>query len=146
MEVRMVDENTAIQAAGLCACAFDFSSEDHLKTEEILMEERKNPRTYNDSCWKDRVVAVEDDKVIATVGCYQYQVYFDGQIVNMSAIGGVATYPEYRNKGAIRECFQKSFEYMEQNNQVLSFMYPFSSSYYRQFGYGPLCSHTEWLI
>lgn len=62
--------------------------------------------------------------------------FFDGNMLTCLAIGGVASKPEFRNKGAVREIFNTLFNDDSLNlGADISILYPFSSYYYRKFGY-----------
>ena len=50
-------------------------------------------------------------------------------------IGGVASLPQYRRAGGIRACFQKALPILYREGYVFSYLYPFSTAYYRKFGY-----------
>lgn len=65
----------------------------------------------------------------------KYTVRFDGHTVKMGGVGGVATLPAYRRGGAIRACMNASFRDLYDEGFVLSALYPFSTAYYRQFGF-----------
>ncbi len=60
---------------------------------------------------------------------------FDGHRVPMAGVGGVATLPAYRRGGAIRACMDAALNDLYGRGFVLSALYPFSSGFYRQFGY-----------
>ena len=64
-----------------------------------------------------------------------YTVRFDGHACKMGGIGGVATLPQYRRRGGIRGCFQEALPDMYASGYDLSYLYPFSTAYYRKFGY-----------
>ena len=64
-----------------------------------------------------------------------FRAYFDGAIVENGGIGGVATLPEYRESGAVREIFTKLLPDARENGEVISTLYPFSHAFYRKFGY-----------
>lgn len=56
--------------------------------------------------------------------------------LSCAAVGGVASKPEFRNKGAVRKIFESLFnEEIFNNNAEISILYPFSAAYYRKFGY-----------
>lgn len=65
----------------------------------------------------------------------KYIVRFDGHTVKMGGVGGVATLPAHRRGGAIRACVNASFRELYDEGFVLSALYPFSTAYYRQFGF-----------
>lgn len=89
----------------------------------------------------ESAIGVFDDngKMCSSVYLMPYEMRFNGNTVKMGGIGGVATLPEERNKGYIKELFRYCFKEMFENDQIFSVLYPFSNVYYRQFGY-------EWCI
>lgn len=64
-----------------------------------------------------------------------YQMYYDGAAVPVAGIGSVATYPEHRRKGHVRDLFAVLFPRMREQGQAFSMLFPFSYPYYRSFGY-----------
>lgn len=89
----------------------------------------------------ESAIGVFDDngKICSSVYLIPYEIRFNENTVKMGGIGGVATLPEERNKGYIKELFKYCFTEMFKNDQIFSVLYPFSNVYYRQFGY-------EWCI
>ena len=85
----------------------------------------------------EKVRAVFDDtgKACSTTCIEPYTIKFNGNDVKMGGIGAVATLPQERNKGHVRKLFNYCFEEMRTNEQIFSFLFPFSHPYYRMFGY-----------
>lgn len=81
--------------------------------------------------------AFEDDnrKMMSAFTISDHSVHFDGHCCKMGGIGGVSTLPQYRRKGGIRGCFQNALPNMYRNGYDFSYLYPFSTGYYRKFGY-----------
>lgn len=77
----------------------------------------------------------ECGEMTSTVYITDYQVQFDGGRYKMGGVGGVASLPQYRRAGGIRACFQKALPAMYREGYVFSYLYPFSTAYYRKFGY-----------
>ncbi|MDR0896648.1 MAG: GNAT family N-acetyltransferase [Oscillospiraceae bacterium] len=77
----------------------------------------------------------EDGTLTACMALPEYTVYFDGHLVKMVGVGGVASLPEHRHGGAVRALFQASLRDMYKGGAVFSALYPFSHAFYRQFGY-----------
>ena len=73
--------------------------------------------------------------MMSTFTINEYTVRFDGHACKMGGIGGVATLPQYRRQGGIRGCFQAALRDMYAGGYELSYLYPFSTAYYRKFGY-----------
>ena len=71
---------------------------------------------------------------------------FDGHTVKMGGVGGVATLPAERRGGAIRACMELALRDMYDNGYALSHLYPFSTAYYRQFGYAPAGQSLRWKV
>ena len=71
---------------------------------------------------------------------------FDGHTVKMGGVGGVATLPANRRGGAIRACMELALREMYDNGYALSHLYPFSTSYYRQFGFAPAGQSLRWKV
>lgn len=58
-----------------------------------------------------------------------------GKVLSMGGIGGVATYPEYRRKGYVKQLLQHVFDYMGEQGYAVSTLYPFRESFYGRLGY-----------
>ena len=74
-------------------------------------------------------------EMMSTFTVTDFTVRFDGHACKMGGIGGVATLPQYRRRGGIRGCFQEALPDMYASGYDLSYLYPFSTAYYRKFGY-----------
>ncbi len=93
--------------------------------------------------WQEEAYPVEkyaaflDDNETMTscLSVLPFSVCFDGQTVKMAGIGGVSSLPQYRRTGGIRGCFEKMLPELYREGYVLSMLYPFSTNYYRKFGY-----------
>ena len=79
--------------------------------------------------------AFEEDTMFSTFAVTDFTQFFDGNQVKMGGIGGVATLPSHRRKGGIRGIFQAALADMYENGYDFSYLYPFSTAYYRKFGY-----------
>lgn len=91
-------------------------------------------------------ISEDGDEFCGCIGVLPAKVRFDGHVVGMSGIGGVATLPQHRRKGAIRACMNASLADMREKGDVFSVLYPFSRAYYRQFGYEDGPSVSLWTI
>lgn len=79
--------------------------------------------------------AFEGETMFSTFAVTDFTQFFDGNQVKMGGIGGVATLPSHRRKGGIRGIFQAALTDMYENGCDFSYLYPFSTAYYRKFGY-----------
>ncbi len=69
------------------------------------------------------------------------QVHLNGALLPAAKVGGVGTEPEYRRNGLVRQFFSGAWENVEKENIPLSFLHPFSFSYYRKLGYERVSDH-----
>lgn len=81
--------------------------------------------------------AFDDDNLhmMSALTVFDYKIHFDGHSCKMGGIGGVSTLPQYRRRGGIRGCFEKALPAMYEEGYDFSYLYPFSTEYYRKFGY-----------
>ncbi|HIU46546.1 MAG TPA: GNAT family N-acetyltransferase [Candidatus Fimadaptatus faecigallinarum] len=64
-----------------------------------------------------------------------YQTRVGGRWLKLVGISSVATLPEYRRMGVMREAFRGVLPRMYRRGAALSGLYPFSHAFYRKFGY-----------
>ena len=76
----------------------------------------------------------QSGEMASTLYVTDYRVRFDGGVCKMGGVGGVASLPQYRRAGGIRACFQKALPAMHRDGYVFSYLYPFSTAYYRGSG------------
>lgn len=84
-----------------------------------------------------RWAAFDDDtgEMMSTLSVTDFDFNFDGHACRMGGIGGVASLPQFRRKGGIRECFHAMLPDLYAGGYDFSYLYPFSTGYYRKFGY-----------
>lgn len=87
-----------------------------------------------------------DGEMMSTLTVSDYVVNFDGRACVMGGVGGVATLPQYRRMGGIRGCFQAALPELYRQGYDFSYLYPFSTAYYRKFGYECCCQSWQWKI
>lgn len=140
MNVRKIRDNELKRTKELFGIAFEFQIDNSLTAEEEACKARTNPTSRQDVYLNDKWAAFDDDdNMMAFISTTHYDVRFDGHEVRMTGIGGVSTLPQYRRNGAVRECFNRSLKDAYLNDVTLSYLYPFSTAYYRKFGY-ELCT------
>lgn len=100
-----------------------------------LSSAESNPEKYEKGYEKVRAVFNDEEKMCARMELVPFQIRFGGHNANMTGVAEVATLPEERRKGYIKKLFHSCFEEMYEEGQIFSYLYPFSNSYYRQFGY-----------
>lgn len=88
----------------------------------------------------------EEGEMMSNFTIPTYQIQFDGHSCKMAGIGGVATLPQYRRQGGIRACFAEALPDMYANGYDFSYLYPFSTRFYRQFGYECCVQKYAWEV
>src|SRR5699024_8388373 len=78
---------------------------------------------------------ITDGELAGKVHTIPLKSYLNGQLFEMGGINAVATWPEYRRQGIIKQLLHHSLKEMKKNGQVLSFLSPFSFSFYRKYGW-----------
>lgn len=89
----------------------------------------------------------DDEKILyGCVNSREYICRFDGGEYKLGGVGGVSTLPPYRRKGAIRASITASLRDMYERGFTFSHLYPFSTQYYRKFGYEVGAEAREWTL
>jgi predicted acetyltransferase len=91
----------------------------------------------------DNYVDEVDGEVLSQIVSYPFKVTIKGQVMKMSGIGDVASYPETRGSGGIRNIFSAIFNDLHENGTELSYLAPFSQPFYRKFGYETVFDSEE---
>jgi predicted acetyltransferase len=123
MEFRKITSGERVTASQLQAHAYHF---------KYRPESKDSPETC-------RAAFDDQGHMTACLECFNFQVWFDGGLVGMSGIGGVASLPVYRRSGHVRGLFHYIFEEQRARGDVFSYLFPFSHPYYRRFGYEQCC-------
>lgn len=123
MIIRKLFPEEKYKCSALMGTAFNFSVDVEQQRNEILEE--------------DSFGAFLDDNetLMAQVVAKDYKSYLYCHEFGTLGIAGVSTYPQYRRNGCIREIMKHLFSLAESKEWVVSYLYPFSFDYYRQFGY-----------
>ncbi|WP_456271658.1 GNAT family N-acetyltransferase [Bacillus sp. AK031] len=77
----------------------------------------------------------EGGKLAAKLHLLSLDVWLNGQEFSMGGIAGVATYPEYRRNGFVKELLTFSLNRMKEKGQTISMLHPFSVAFYRKYGW-----------
>ena len=123
MIIRNLREDEYTKSAKVISCAYSFKWEEQDEKKIFVPE----------YCFG----AFEDDNETLMSVLYSVSLgarYF-GEYIPCEGAGMIATLPMYRNRGCVRALFNAAFERMKQNGEVFSYIFPFSYSYYRKFGY-----------
>ncbi len=148
MIVRKVKSTELKRIKELFAVAFEIGVDNSQSPEELLASITANPESRLDLFWQSQWAAFEDDDqtMMSCFAAIPFPVHFDGHHCTMMGIGGVATLPPYRRRGGVRACFESALPDMYQEGAVFSYLYPFSTAYYRKFGYELCCERKKYKL
>ncbi len=77
----------------------------------------------------------EDAEALATCSLHQMTENIRGAILGMGGLAGVASLPQGRRRGHVRNMLSYSFELMHEREMPVSTLYPFRDSFYERLGY-----------
>ncbi|GGJ98560.1 acetyltransferase [Lentibacillus kapialis] len=87
-----------------------------------------------------------NDQLAAKLHLIPLSCYINGRTFEMGGISSVATWPEYRRQGAVRDLLYHALHHMRQHGQTLSFLHPFSFAFYRKYGWEHTFSEKTYTI
>ena len=94
------------------------------------------PRAHLTAINPEEILAAEiDGKIVAALQCFNFQQSVRGSLKPMGGIGGVWTYPEYRNQGCVKALMKSAFLEMRMQGICVSMLTPFKESFYSALGY-----------
>lgn len=147
MIVRKIREEEYLRTREVFAIAFEQKLDPSGVTPQALAQVKEHPQYRSEVYWQDCWAAfTEEGKMMSFLRGAPATVRFDGQEALCTCIGAVSSLPQYRGRGAIAGCFRKHLEDSFAAGVEFSYLYPFSTKFYRQFGY-ELCVQTvEWTV
>ncbi|NLV59824.1 MAG: GNAT family N-acetyltransferase [Clostridiales bacterium] len=148
MIVRKIKASELQRVQELASLAFEFPLTEDKASQQLLEEMTQNPQSRHEAHWQSQWAAFEDDDqtMMSSFAAIPYPIHFDGHTCGMVGIGGVSTFPPYRRRGGIRACFEAALPEMYESGAVFSYLYPFSTAYYRKFGYEMCCDYKRWKL
>ena len=124
------------------AVAFEGNSEYQKEKEEA----EKQPPAADKDNWMWGAFSEDETALYGCMSIRRYRCNFEGREALMGGVGGVSTLPQYRRSGAIRACIGAALQDMYEKEFSLSFLYPFSTQYYRKFGYEVGAENRVWTV
>lgn len=89
---------------------------------------------------------MDEEQIAAKLHLIPLSVFLNGKELTMGGVSSVATWPEYRRKGLVKQLLKHSLEYMRTHGQTVSYLYPFSFAYYRKYGWELAFNDKEYTI
>ena len=98
-------------------------------SEEKLREKKEEVKRHTVWGWMD------GERIAAKLHLIPLSCYINGKVFDMGGISSVATWPEYRRQGMVKELLRHALHDMRANGQRISYLHPFSFKFYRKFGW-----------
>ena len=137
VEIRKIKDEEFTKAHNLSKYVFGFWSDD---------ESKPNDRERYGFDPDEYIAAFVDGAMAAMVRNRPFEQMIRGVMKPMGGVAAVATYPQYRRRGYIRQLMQAAFADMRQKGQVVSALYPFRENFYTQFGYATLNNYLTAVV
>ncbi|MGX5529667.1 GNAT family N-acetyltransferase [Bacillus toyonensis] len=129
MNVIQLQEDKFREALRLSEYAFQYKvNEERLQQQITRMKE--SHEIYG---------IMEGEDLAAKLHLIPFHIYIGKETFKMGGVAGVATCPEYRRSGYVKELLQHSLQTMKKDGYTVSMLHPFSVSFYRKYGW-ELCA------
>ncbi|WBL15962.1 GNAT family N-acetyltransferase [Sutcliffiella sp. NC1] len=133
MLVRKINEDKYKEAIQLSEYAFQYKVPID-EIEKRIERMKKNHILYG---------ILEEDVLVAKLHLLPFEIHLGEQQWKMGGIAGVATYPEYRRKGYVKELLTHSLHVMKEEGYTVSMLHPFSIPFYRKYGWEVLSNRFK---
>ena len=84
---------------------------------------------------ENTLIAEADGAFASNLQLMPHRIRLGHQVYPVNYVSGVATLPEFRNRGLVRELFTFAFPVMQKRKQPISLLVPFDYGFYEKFGY-----------
>lgn len=135
MTIRQLTDDEFEQAFQLSCYAFQVNDPEELRPSAHL--------SWNEAtCYGD----VSNGEVLAKLDLLPFHVDIHGKSIQMGGIAGVASYPEQRRKGLVKQLIVHTLKEMRVKGQLLSYLAPFAVGFYRKFGWEMAFDETTFTL
>ena len=132
-QMRQLDLDDLEQFNALLRYAFQVTTDELLKTgwneDDIMYAKMPVLKSSYVLGW------FYHDKLASMIVVYPMQINIQDEIMEMGGVTGVATYPEYVDRGLIGALIKRVIAHMREKKQITSFLYPYFIPLYRKFGW-----------
>ncbi|MEG0942417.1 MAG: GNAT family N-acetyltransferase [Angelakisella sp.] len=147
MQIRPITENELEASRALCYVAFEFNIDGAPTPASSAQKIITTPQTRMKQQYQDTLAAFDEDgSMVACVSPCTLDTQLDGNIVQLMGVGDVAALPCCQGKGVMKQLFSRLLHDAYDHSIELSYLYPFSGSYYRQFGYSYCLRTVMWRL
>ncbi|HFJ9402610.1 MULTISPECIES: GNAT family N-acetyltransferase [Bacillus cereus group] len=130
MNVIRLKEDKFREALRLSEYAFQYKVEEE-RMQQQLTKMKESHEVYG---------IMEGEELAAKLHLIPFHIYIGKEKFKMGGVAGVATYPEYRRSGYVKELLQHSLQTMKKDGYTVSMLHPFAVAFYRKYGW-ELCAN-----
>ncbi|AJG58780.1 MULTISPECIES: GNAT family N-acetyltransferase [Bacillus] len=130
MNVIRLKEDKFRETLRLSEYAFQYKVEEE-RMQQQLTRMKESHEVYG---------IMEGNDLAAKLHLIPFHIYIGKEKFKMGGVAGVATYPEYRRSGYVKELLQHSLQTMKKDGYTVSMLHPFAVSFYRKYGW-ELCAN-----
>ncbi|MDY0849666.1 GNAT family N-acetyltransferase [Bacillus thuringiensis] len=130
MNVIQLKEDKFREALRLSEYAFQYKVEEE-RMQQQLTKMKESHEVYG---------IMEGEDLAAKLHLIPFHIYIGKEKFKMGGVAGVATYPEYRRSGYVKELLQHSLQTMKKDGFTVSTLHPFAVTFYRKYGW-ELCAN-----
>ena len=130
MNVIQLKEDKFREALRLSEYAFQYKANEE-RVEQQITRMKESHQIYG---------IMEGEELAAKLHLIPFHIYIGKEKFKMGGVAGVATYPEYRRSGYVKELLQHSLQTMKRDGYSVSMLHPFAVSFYRKYGW-ELCAN-----
>ncbi|AJH71834.1 acetyltransferase, GNAT family [Bacillus cereus ATCC 4342] len=130
MNVIRLKEDKFREALRLSEYAFQYKVEEE-RMQQQLTKMKESHEVYG---------IMEGEDLAAKLHLIPFHIYIGEENFKMGGVAGVATYPEYRRSGYVKELLQHSLQTMKKDGYTVSMLHPFAVTFYRKYGW-ELCAN-----
>ncbi|EPY7703165.1 GNAT family N-acetyltransferase [Bacillus paranthracis] len=130
MNVIRLKEDKFREALRLSEYAFQYKVEEE-RMQQQLTRMKESHEVYG---------IIEGNDLAAKLHLIPFHIYIGKEKFKMGGVAGVATYPEYRRSGYVKELLQHSLQTMKKDGYTVSMLHPFAVTFYHKYGW-ELCAN-----
>ncbi|RFB18063.1 GNAT family N-acetyltransferase [Bacillus sp. HNG] len=124
MAIERMTEDRFMDSVRLSEYAFQYKVSE--EQQEAIFKKLKKHQIYG--IYENTLLAAKFHLIPLTT-------YVGEQSFKMGGIAGVATYPEYRRRGYVKELLTYALDTMKKQGFTVSMLHPFDVSFYRKYGW-----------
>lgn len=88
----------------------------------------------------------EQEELLSKLTIIPFEAWVQGELLAMGGIAGVATWPEARRQGCVKELLIHSLNTMREAGQTISMLHPFEYPFYRKYGWEMTIDYMRYTI